>query len=112
VRAGALVANEAADRIGAVDGLILWQPVLMGQRFLQPFLRLKAAGEMLSHASSKGNATSVLRDKLGSGETIEIAGYSVSPRWHSGSTLQSSGRPSAQRVWHGSKWLLPRRPRR
>jgi exosortase A-associated hydrolase 2 len=77
LRAGALIAVEAAARF-EVGGFVLWQPVLSGKQFLQQFLRLKAAGEMVAQGDRERTGTRALRERLGRGESVEIAGYTVS----------------------------------
>jgi uncharacterized protein len=76
LRSGALLAVDAA-REREVSGLVFWQPVLSGKQFLQQFLRLKAAGEMVAQTDRERTGTRALREQLGRGEAVEIAGYSV-----------------------------------
>lgn len=77
LRVGALLAADAA-RQAETAGLVFWQPVLSGKQFLQQFLRLKAAGEMVAQGDRERTGTRQLREQLGRGESVEIAGYSVS----------------------------------
>lgn len=77
LRTGCLLASEAAARIGRPSNLLLWQPVLSGKQFLQQFLRLKLAGEMLG-GDGKG-VMDRLRAQLAQGESLEVAGYRLSP---------------------------------
>ena len=75
-RSGCLLANEAANRMGRPVNLLFWQPVVSGKLFLQQFLRLKLAGEMLA-----GESTGVMervRAQLRQGESVEVAGYLLS----------------------------------
>ncbi len=76
LRTGCLVACAAAARINQPSNLLLWQPVLSGKQFLQQFLRLKLAGEMLG-GESKG-LMERLREQLAQGGSLEIAGYLLS----------------------------------
>ena len=46
-RAGSLLAAAAAERIGQPCRMLLWQPVMLGKHYLQQFLRLKIAGDLL-----------------------------------------------------------------
>jgi exosortase A-associated hydrolase 2 len=82
LRAGCLLACDAAARIEMPSRLLLWQPVVSGKQFLQQFLRLKVAGEMLG-SDAKG-VMEDLRDQLARGESVEIAGYRLSPAMASG----------------------------
>lgn len=89
LRAGCLLAVEAARDIGRVDRLLFWQPIVTGKLVLQQFLRLKAMGDMV-----RGNAKATMdeiRQQLASGESVEIAGYSLAPSLAAGldkATLQ------------------------
>ncbi len=76
LRTGGLLACEAAARISTPSQLLLWQPVVSGKQFLQQFLRLKIASEMLG-GDSKG-LMDRLREQLAQGESVEIAGYQLS----------------------------------
>ncbi len=59
--------------------LVLWQPVHSGAAFMTQFLRLRMASEMLSDSQEKGQGTQALRDALGGGAMLEIAGYDIAP---------------------------------
>ncbi len=87
LRSGCLLAAEAARKIGDVDRLLFWQPVLSGRQYLQHFLRLKVAAEMLAGAG-KG-LMEALRAELAQGRPVEIAGYMLSPALANG--LESCG---------------------
>lgn len=76
LRTGALLAAEAAGRIGQPCRLLLWQPVTSGRLYLQQFLRLKIAGELLGGAA-KG-AMNRLKAQLAERGSVEIAGYALS----------------------------------
>jgi exosortase A-associated hydrolase 2 len=58
---------------------VLWQPVTSGKQFLTQFLRLKIASELSAETAQARSSTQQLRDRLMRGETIEIAGYELSP---------------------------------
>lgn len=77
LRTGCLLVNEAAHRMAAPTNVLFWQPVVSGKQFLQQFLRLKAAAEMLG-TDSKG-VMERLRSQLRQGESVEVAGYLLSP---------------------------------
>ncbi len=77
LRAGALLAAEAATRLGDVHHLLLWQPAPSGKPLLQQFLRLQMAGELLG-AGARGG-TEALKARLAAGETVELAGYRLAP---------------------------------
>jgi exosortase A-associated hydrolase 2 len=71
------VAVDAAQRVGETCNLLLWQAVGSGRIVLQQFLRLKTASGML--APQARATTEALRSRLWTGETIEVAGYALSP---------------------------------
>ena len=97
LRSGCLLAGEAAARSAAPSRLLLWQPVVSGKQFLQQFLRLRLAGEMLE-GKSKGQMDA-LREQLARGESLEIAGYSLSPGLVSGlERCELSPAPHAERI--------------
>jgi exosortase A-associated hydrolase 2 len=80
LRLGALLALDAAQYCSpAPAGFVLWQPVLSGEALLTQFLRLRLASDMLSAGRAKTGVPE-LRTQLASGEPIEIAGYTLSPR--------------------------------
>jgi exosortase A-associated hydrolase 2 len=77
LRAGCLLATEAARRLDAPVNFLFWQPVVSGKTHLQQFLRLKVAGEMMG-GESKG-VMAALKESLAAGKSVEIAGYALSP---------------------------------
>lgn len=77
LRAGCLLAAEAAQQLVAPYNFIFWAPAPAGKTLLQQFLRLKVAGDMLGRAT-KG-ITEGLRQQLAEGTAVEIAGYVISP---------------------------------
>lgn len=82
LRAGCLLASEAARQLDGMCHFLFWQPATAGKPLLQQFLRLKVAGDMLA-----GNAKGImenLRQQLGQGTSVEIAGYTLSAGLASG----------------------------
>ena len=77
LRAGCLLAAEAARRLDAPCRFLFWQPMTNGSLVLQQFLRLKLAGNLLG-GRAKGTLDA-LRQDLADGRTIEVAGYALSP---------------------------------
>jgi uncharacterized protein len=77
LRAGCLLAVEAASKVEGPVNLLLWQPPASGKPLLQQFLRLKMAGDLLG-GQTKG-ITENLRQQLVEGVPVEIAGYTLSP---------------------------------
>ena len=93
-RLGALLAAQAADRLPRCDGLLFWQPSTSGKTVLQQFLRLKTAGQLASGGGRE--AAQPVRQQLAAGQTLEIAGYRLSPalaQGLEGAALKPPARP-------------------
>lgn len=99
VRAGCLLACEAATQMDDNVNFLFWQPAASGKALLQQFLRLKAAGEMLE-GKGKG-VVEGLKQQLAAGAPVDIAGYALSPSLAQGLEAASLAPvPNAQRlVW-------------
>jgi len=78
LRTGASLAAEIARELTGIDRLILWQPVINGELFLNQFLRIKLASEMLSDGQAQ-SGTKTLRAQLEAGQGVEVGGYSLAP---------------------------------
>jgi len=74
LRTGASLAVELSSALSGIQRLILWQPVVNGEQYLNQFLRIKLASEMLSGNQAQ-SGTKVLRAKLEAGESFEVGGY-------------------------------------
>lgn len=74
LRTGASLAVELASVLPDIERLLLWQPVVNGEQYLNQFLRIKLASEMLSGGQAQ-SGTKDLRVKLEAGEGIEVGGY-------------------------------------
>lgn len=79
LRAGCLLAAQAADATRAAAGLVLWQPTLSGSRHLQQFLRLKIASGIAGQRDADSVGPQALRQKLAGGESVEVLGYTLNP---------------------------------
>lgn len=81
LRLGALLALDfAKDQPDPIDRLILWQPVINGESFLNQFLRLRLANEILAGDSAeKKTGTNMMRQRMEKGEVLEVAGYELAP---------------------------------
>lgn len=81
VRAGALLlAPLLSVRPGA--NVLLWQPMIEGSATLDQFLRLRAASAVVG--GDKRDDRKTLRQRLARGESIDVAGYMLSPRLAAG----------------------------
>ena len=77
LRAGCLLAVEAAKQLREPCNFLFWQPPAAGKLLLQQFLRLKVAGDLMG-GQSKG-VMQTLRQQLTDGAAVEIAGYLLAP---------------------------------
>lgn len=77
LRAGALLALDLyQESVLTIQRLLLWQPVHSGEQLMTQFLRLRMAAGMMS---GEPETVAQLRERLYGGESIEVAGYDVSP---------------------------------
>lgn len=72
-----LAADSLRDAGMAVGTSVFWQPVTVGRQFLTQFLRLRVAASMME--SDRPETVEKLKARLGAGETLEVAGYPLSP---------------------------------
>jgi exosortase A-associated hydrolase 2 len=80
LRLGVLLAlDHARTAAYPLAPLLLWQPVASGSTYLTQFLRLRTANAMLGDDAAAQMGTKALRAALQAGETLEIAGYDLSP---------------------------------
>jgi uncharacterized protein len=77
LRAGCLLAQQAALQLDEACHFLFWQPAWSGRAVLQQFLRLQLALDML-HGSAKGGVQRLQR-QLQRGQPVEVAGYTLSP---------------------------------
>ena len=84
LRAGCLVALEASAGMEPMHNLLLWQPAISGKQTFQQFLRVEVASQMLGETGGPRAGTQQLREQLARGETIEVAGYALSPAMAAG----------------------------
>ena len=78
LRLGACLALEAARGApDTVERIVLWQPVDGGELHLNQFLRIRAAAGL--SGGGQAETPRSLHARLEAGETIEVAGYPLSP---------------------------------
>lgn len=95
LRIGGLLAMEIASEVTATQ-LLLWQPVLSGQRFLQQFLRLRLTTDRLKGGDE---TMAQLQERLAAGQSLEVAGYELHPELASALDLvRPTAPPSGMRV--------------
>jgi exosortase A-associated hydrolase 2 len=103
LRAGCLLAVDAAAQLESECNFLFWQPPPSGLTVLQQFLRLKVAGEQIG-GQAKG-VMAGLRQQLTSGSSVEIAGYTLSPGLASGLELASMEPAAGHRPLTKVLWL-------
>lgn len=120
LRAGALLASAAAERLPVPCHFIFWQPTPAGKPLLQQFLRLKGAAASLAEAAAPVSgpaagagdggpagakaAIDAVRRALAAGQVQHIAGYPLAPALAQGleaATLSPPppGSPVSQVLW-------------
>ena len=103
LRAGCLLAVQAALRMAEPCNFLFWQPANAGKLLVQQFLRLKAANELIGGAA-KGVAAQ-LRRQLDSGASIEVAGYELSPALVAGFEAATLAPPALKQPASQVEWL-------
>ncbi len=76
LRLGGLLALDVARDRDDLASVLLWQPVTEGAAYLTQFLRLRLASDMLATGKLKGG-TDALRADLARGDSLDIAGYTM-----------------------------------
>jgi len=79
LRSGALIAAQAAARMGQAADFVFWQPATRGDPLLQQFLRLKVAAQLRDDGGGARESTGALRAELEAGRSVEVAGYVLPP---------------------------------
>lgn len=79
IRTGCMLLSQLAQLPDAPKpaASVFWQPVLDGDLFLMQFLRLRMATGMME---GRKESTRELRARLDAGESLEVAGYSLSSK--------------------------------
>ena len=103
LRAGCLLAVEAARQLNAPCNFLFWQPPAASKPLLQQFLRLKVAGDMLG-GQAKG-VMEAMRQQLAGGASVEIAGYMLSPGLASGLEQATLVPPASQGPAQRLEWF-------
>lgn len=78
LRTGATLAVDLSRDLKAISSLLLWQPVTNGEVFLNQFLRIKLASQMLADGQAQ-SGTKALRTQLAAGHGVEVGGNMLSP---------------------------------
>lgn len=95
LRAGCLLAAEAAARMSRCDGLLLWQPTTLGKQVLRQFLRLKTAGGVFNGQPAR--SIEHWQQQLSTGHAVDVASYRVSPALAAGLDASTLAAPAVPR---------------
>jgi exosortase A-associated hydrolase 2 len=81
IRLGGLLALDFASRARRnIDRVLLWHPVVNGQQMMTEFLRLRLLSNAIGvRAGETSTTTQELRQKINSGEPVEVLGYEIMP---------------------------------
>ena len=81
IRLGGLLALDFASRARRdIDRILLWHPVVNGQQMMTEFLRLRLVSDAIGErAGESATTTDELRQKINSGEPVEVVGYELMP---------------------------------
>ncbi|MEQ8803338.1 MAG: alpha/beta hydrolase [Haliea sp.] len=75
-RLGALIAaSYLTERATACDALLMWQPVVAGKPYATQVYRQRLAA--LMERGGPAETTTAIRERLATGETVEIGGYTL-----------------------------------
>lgn len=97
LRAGCLLIAEAlAEGELEAERLLYWQPVLEGESQLRHLLRLRASAALLG---GRREPLGELRARLDAGETLEVAGYALSPALAAGLAAARLAPPAFPLGW-------------
>jgi len=97
VRAGCLLACDAARELPEPCMLLMWQPVASGARHLQQFRRIEAADDAFREASASGAPMPDAGSRATVRGSVDVAGYRLSAALAAGlasATLQPPPRQS------------------
>lgn len=95
LRAGCLLAAQAASQSGMACNFVFWQAPSLGQPLLTQFMRLKLAAHLQGELAS--GVMAQIRQQWAGGEPVEVAGYALSPGLASG-LMQAALTPPVPRT--------------
>jgi exosortase A-associated hydrolase 2 len=77
LRFGAVIAKRLADERDDVSHLVLWQPVVNGDRYLQELLRINLSTQMAVYREIRTDRETMGK-ALATGGTVNVDGYEIS----------------------------------
>lgn len=88
LRFGATLAALAAERSPRVDKLVLWEPVVDGEKYMQELLRINLTTQTAVYKEIRHNREALVR-MMQDGNTVNIDGYELAyPCYEQASTLK------------------------
>lgn len=78
IRLGVPLALAALREIPQVPALVAWQAITDGKHYLTQFMRMRIAANM-DRTDIPKETTGVMRAQLAASQSIEVAGYEISP---------------------------------
>ena len=103
LRAGCLLAAQAASQSGIACNFVFWQASSLGQPLLNQFMRLKLASG-LQGVEDKGVMAN-LRQQLACGRPIDVGGYELSPGMASGLMQATLAPPAVKALGRRLEWF-------
>jgi exosortase A-associated hydrolase 2 len=76
LRFGATIAALAAERAADIDGLILWAPIVDGERYMQELLRTNLATQTAVYKEVRYDRVELV-DQMRAGATVNVDGYAM-----------------------------------
>jgi len=77
LRFGASLAALAAEEVEGVRSLVMWQPIVNGEKYMKEILRSNLAGQMAIYGRVVKNRDELVNE-MKDGKTVNIDGYEVS----------------------------------
>ena len=103
LRGGCLLALAAAAQLDETCNFLFWQPPASGKVLLQQFLRLKLAADM-RNGQAQG-VMGALREQLAQGQSVEVAGYTLSAELAMGLQNQALAPPPGNAAPRRVEWF-------
>lgn len=77
LRSGSLfIESILQNSLLTLTNIILWQPVISGSLFMNQFIRLKLAADMIGDSANRTSAK-IIKQQFKNGDSVEIAGYMI-----------------------------------
>jgi len=77
LRFGASLAARAAEEIDGVSSLVMWQPIVNGERYMKDILRTNLTGQMAIYGRVIKNREALI-EAMQEGKAVNIDGYDMS----------------------------------